>query len=114
MDYPKNASLELQAAINSAKAGGKIALKYFRTTLDVRIKNDKSLVTIADIETENIIKETILTSLPQAKFLAEESGGDIHEKDFWIIDPIDGTRLFTRGVPQWSILIAHYKNNEIT
>jgi fructose-1,6-bisphosphatase/inositol monophosphatase family enzyme len=109
-----NPSQELQTAIEAAKAGGKIALNYFQTKLDVKTKKDSSFVTNADLETEKTIKNSILKSYPDAKFLAEESGGDTNEKDFWIIDPIDGTRMFIKGITQWSILIAHYANNEIT
>jgi fructose-1,6-bisphosphatase/inositol monophosphatase family enzyme len=109
-----NFSLELQTAIKAAQAGGKIALSYYQTNLEIKTKKDKSLVTIADVKTEEAIKKHILEVYPDAKFLAEESGGDVKENDFWIIDPIDGTRVFIKGISQWSILIAHYRNNEIT
>ena len=110
-----NPSLELQTAINAAKAAGKIALSYYQTNLlEIKTKKDKSFVTIADIKSEEQIKKTILEIYLDAKFLAEESGGDLNEKDFWIIDPIDGTRVFIKGITQWSILIAHYANGEIT
>jgi len=105
---------ELQTAINAAKAGGKVALKYFQTKLDVRTKADDSFVTNADVASEKEIIKYITQTYPNAKFLAEESGGDKKENDFWIIDPIDGTRVFIKGVPQWAILIAHYKKGEIT
>jgi fructose-1,6-bisphosphatase/inositol monophosphatase family enzyme len=107
-------SLELQMAIKAAQAGGKIALSYYQTNLEIRTKKDRSFVTIADVKTEEEIKKHILEVYPDAKFLAEESGGDIKENDFWIIDPIDGTRVFIKGISQWSILIAHYANGEIT
>jgi fructose-1,6-bisphosphatase/inositol monophosphatase family enzyme len=107
-------SQELQTAINAAKTGGKIALKYFQTNIEIKTKKDSSFVTIADVESEKAIIKEICKSYPNAKFLAEESGGDSNEKDFWIIDPIDGTRVFVKGIPQWSILIAHYANKEIT
>jgi fructose-1,6-bisphosphatase/inositol monophosphatase family enzyme len=108
-----NPSFELQTAIDAAKAGGELALKYFQTELDVKTKKDNSIVTVADVEAEKEIIKYITKAFPDAKFLAEESGGNIKENDFWIIDPIDGTRVFVRGIPQWSILIAHYKNNEV-
>jgi histidinol-phosphatase len=108
-----NASIELQTAIKAAQAGEKIALKYFQTDLEIKTKTDNSILTIADIETEKAIKKHITKQFPDAKFLAEESGGNTKENDFWIIDPIDGTRLFAKGIPFWSILIAHYKDGEI-
>lgn len=109
-----NASLKLQTAIKAAQAGSKIALSYYGTDLEIKTKQDHSFVTTADIETEKEIKKLILDEYPDAKFLAEESGGSTNENDFWIIDPIDGTRLFIRGITQWSILISHYENGEIT
>lgn len=112
MNSPKF-SLDLQVAIDAAKAGGRIALKYFDTSIEAKYKKDLSIVTVADVETEDAIKKYIVNHFPTAKFVAEESGGDINEKDFWIIDPIDGTRVFAKGIPQWSILIAHYKNKEV-
>ncbi len=108
-----NSSLELQTAIEAAQAGEKIALKYFQTDLEIKTKTDNSILTIADIETEKVIKKHITRQFPDATFLAEESGGNTKENNFWIIDPIDGTRLFAKGIPFWSILIAHYKNGEI-
>ncbi len=109
-----NSSLELQTAIKAAQAGGKIALKYFHTKLDTKTKSDNTFVTNADIETEEVIKKYILKTYPEAKFLAEESSRDTNEEDFWIIDPIDGTVAFIKDIPQWAILIAHYKNKEVT
>ena len=107
-------SKELQTAIDAAKTGGKVALEYFQTELEIKKKHDNSILTIADPKAEDAIKKEILKTYPEAKFLAEESGGSRDEDDFWIIDPIDGTRVFAKGISQWSILIAHYYKGEIT
>lgn len=109
-----NPSKELQTAINAVKAGSELALSYFQKELTINLKKDNSLVTNADFLVEEEIKRHITKNFPKAKFLAEESGGNIHEKECWIIDPIDGTRVFTKRIPLWSILIAHYVDNEVT
>ncbi len=105
---------ELKVAIEAAKKGAKVALRYYNKPLEVEFKKDKSVITIADRNSESAIKNCILSHYPSAKFVAEESGGNQKETDFWIIDPIDGTRNFSRNIPEWSVLISLYKNSEFT
>lgn len=107
-------STELKVAIEAAKKGAEYAMTFFGKEMVVGKKGDNTVVTKVDKETEELIKKTILNKFPDANFVAEESGGNKKEKEFWIIDPIDGTRSFTRGIPTWCVLIAYYKNNKIT
>jgi histidinol-phosphatase len=74
----------------------------------VESKPDKTEVTIADRNTELAVTEHILTTFPGHQVLGEEFGvkGDPNGTWRWIIDPIDGTANFTRGVPVWATLIA--------
>jgi len=104
---------ELKIAIEAAKAGAEKALSYYNKEIEIKLKEDKSVVTIADKESENIIKKYILSYFPTAKFVAEESGGNRNEDEFWIIDPIDESRNFSRGIPVWCVLIALSKNKKI-
>jgi histidinol-phosphatase len=106
-------SKELQIAITAAKIGGKKALTYYNKNIASVNKSDNSVVTVADTEVEKTIKSQIKKSFPQAKFIAEESAERTLEDETWIIDPIDSTRNFARGIPLWSVLIAFYKNGEI-
>ncbi len=99
-------SEELKVAIEAAKEGGKHALKHYDKDLTVELKDDNTPVTVADKESEEVIKNHILKSFPNAKFVGEESGGSVDEDEFWTIDPIDGTRSFNRGIPQWCTLIS--------
>lgn len=108
-----NMSEELKTAIEAAKTGAKIALKYFNTDYKVDVKADKSPVTIADKEAEAAIKQEILRRFPGSTFLGEESSSDSHGDNFWIIDPIDGTRNFIRGFPFWGVEIAYIENGKI-
>lgn len=102
---------ELKVAIEAAKEGGKHALKYYEKELTVEFKDDNTPVTIADKESEEVIKKHILKSFPKAKFMGEETGGSVDEDEFWTIDPIDGTRSFNRGIPQWCNLISLCKKD---
>jgi len=104
---------KLKVAIEAAKVGANIALKYFDTDIEIEVKNDNSLVTIADKESEKEIEKYILSRYPKAKFVGEEFGGKINDDEFWIIDPIDGTRSFSRGVPEWCVMISVSKNKKI-
>lgn len=106
-------SQELQIAIDAAKAGGEIALKYFHIKIEGKKKKDASILTIADIEVEEVIKKFIAKNYSNASFIGEEEGGSDKMDSFWIIDPIDSTRNFSRGIPYWSINIALYKKPDI-
>ncbi|MEK7186680.1 MAG: inositol monophosphatase [Patescibacteria group bacterium] len=106
-------SKRLIIAIEAAKIGAKHALKYFDKGIKTEIKKDSTVVTIADRETEDVIKSHILGYYPTAKFVAEESGGSIHEREFWVIDPIDGTRSFSRGIPTWCVIVSFCKDNDV-
>lgn len=105
---------KLDIAKNAAKIGAATAQKYFNTHLHIDLKEDKSPVTIADKETELKIKEYILSQDPNAKFVGEEFGGDYSQDTYWLIDPIDGTAYFARGIPIWGTLITYIEHGEVT
>lgn len=109
----KTMSDELKIAIEAAKKGAEVALKYFTNLPPVIIKPDNTPVTKADKETEEIIRNHITQNFPNASFVGEEFGGSFTQGDVWIIDPIDGTKNFIRGIPMWSILIALWRDGEI-
>jgi histidinol-phosphatase len=86
---------------------GDTALKHFQQGVVPEKKPDRSPVTAADREAERTIREYVFTQFPQAEFFGEETGreGDNPELRF-IVDPIDGTRAFVRGLPTWSVLVG--------
>lgn len=106
-------SRELEVALRAVKAGAAISESYYDQDIEYILKPDKSVVTKADVDSEKIIIEEITNSFPKANFLAEESGGHTNHDEFWIVDPIDGTRSFSRGVPTWNVLLALCRNKEI-
>jgi histidinol-phosphatase len=98
---------ELEAARAVAVAAGKLALRHQTDGVVVEAKLDLSPVTIADREGELLIARELEQAFPGDGILGEEgSRKDSSLGRRWIIDPIDGTRDFLRGLPTWSILIA--------
>ena len=105
----------LTAAIDAAKAAGEVALHYFRTNLTVETKADRTPVTQADRECETKITEILQARFPEHGFLGEELGERPGKSSArWIIDPIDGTKNFIRGIPFFATLIALEEEGEVT
>ena len=104
----------LEVAVEAARAAGEVGVKYFRRGLEVTLKADRSPVTQADREAEEVIVEILGRAFPQHGFLGEELGARGSKDVRWIVDPIDGTRNFVRGIPIWAVLIALEEHGEIT
>jgi histidinol phosphatase-like enzyme (inositol monophosphatase family) len=86
---------------------GEVALGYQKLELKPESKPDLSPVTIADRECEKLITARIEEVFPDDGILGEEgSAKESHSGRRWIIDPIDGTRDFVRGLPLWAQLIG--------
>ncbi len=104
-----------ETAIEAARIAAQLALRYFSQSVTVEWKHDQSPVTIADRETEQLLRSTLLSRFPGDGFLGEESGEQPGTTGFrWIIDPIDGTRSFVRGIPIWATLVAlEYRGEQI-
>lgn len=97
----------LQAVADVARYAGKTALRSWRTSLRVEWKGDGSPVTVADRTAELAARKWIRRRFPRDGILGEEFGetpGASGRR--WLIDPIDGTKSFVRGVPLWGSLIA--------
>ncbi|NKB76644.1 MAG: histidinol phosphate phosphatase [Gammaproteobacteria bacterium] len=97
----------LQTAIQCADQARKVTQHWFRASIEITSKQDKSPVTIADEETENVIKSIILNNHPNHSFIGEETGSEMNDEQWqWIIDPIDGTKSFATGSPTFGTLIS--------
>lgn len=95
------------AAIEFAKAGGNSTLQYFNKSFDLQFKGDKSPVTNADRESEQIIRKLINEHFPGHGIIGEEFGVENEENEIvWVLDPIDGTQSFIHGVPLYTTLIG--------
>src|SRR5881397_1692172 len=104
----------LDAAVDAARAAGRIALKYFRGGFEVAKKADDTPVTPADREAEQAIVEILGRAFPDCGVLGEEFGGRGTKEVRWIVDPIDGTKNFVRGIGIWATLIALEERGEVT
>ena len=94
-------------AAELARITGTVALRHYRTNLTVETKADGSPVTIADRAAETAARAWINSRFPQDGVLGEELGEERPgAARRWIIDPIDGTKSFVRGVPLWGSLVA--------
>lgn len=97
----------LQAATEIAQIGGQNTLKYFKKEMKVISKADDSPVTIADRETEQIMRAEITKRYPKHGIIGEEFGKTNEESNIqWVLDPIDGTKSFIHGVPFYTTLIG--------
>ena len=118
-----------------AREAGRLAHDYFvkRDQLDIEHKGMQDLVSVADREVEELIRTRLGVAFPDDAMLGEEGGGEeelaggeddalLDEEDdadeaeaaapkktpgLWIIDPIDGTANFLRGMPYWSVALAY-------
>jgi histidinol-phosphatase len=98
----------LAFALELADAADEITMGYYRGEAGVRRKADRSLVTRADLEVEAELKRRILARFPEHAILGEEEGyrEGADRSRRWLLDPIDGTNSFGRGIPIWATLIA--------
>jgi histidinol-phosphatase len=100
-------SADLELALRLADVADAIALGRFRSAdLSISSKPDRTPVTDADLAVETAIREILTAERPDDGILGEEFGTGGSTERQWIIDPIDGTANFLRGVPNWATLIA--------
>ena len=94
-------------ALRLADAARPIALRYFRNNPETETKSDASPVTIADRESERVMRELIHATFPDHGIIGEEFGADRPDANHvWVLDPIDGTKSFVSGRQLFGALIA--------
>jgi len=107
-------SPELQAALDAAEAAARIARSLYQRNLAVRVKQDKSPVTEADVQCELAIREILQSRFPGHGFHGEETGSEgLDAEQLWLVDPIDGTKAFVREYPMFSTQIALMRAGEL-
>lgn len=102
-------SEELATAEQAARDAGAAVMGLFKGKFDVREKSKNNPVTTADLEANRIIRDKIFESFPQDGWLSEEDQDNSDRlalSRVWVVDPIDGTKEFIEGVPQFAISIA--------
>src|ERR1700678_2886949 len=105
---------ELQAALDAAEQAAAIARAMYQHNIEVRIKEDKSPVTEADVRCEMAIREILEARFPSYGFHGEETGSHLpNAESLWLVDPIDGTKAFVREYPMFSTQIALMRQGRI-
>jgi len=102
----------LKFAIEAAREAGDATLEYFQSpSLEVEVKGNLTPVTRADREAERLLRARIRERFPDDGILGEEEGASPGRSGrTWILDPIDGTKSFVRGVPLFGTLLALEEN----
>jgi histidinol-phosphatase len=106
---------DLRVAHVLADAADDITMRRFRSLdLKVEAKPDLTPVSDADLATEDSIRNLLRRARPRDAMLGEEFGQTGTSQRCWVIDPIDGTKNFVRGVPVWATLIGLMADGEVT
>jgi myo-inositol-1(or 4)-monophosphatase len=103
-------------AENLAKKAGALLLKNFGKSKIAVEKSENDFATDADLASEKLIISEIRKKFPEHDILAEESSANckLKTKNCWIIDPLDGTKNFHFGLPNWCVSIALQENGKST
>jgi histidinol-phosphatase len=97
---------DLSIALALADAADEISMKWYRSSaLSVQTKADRTPVSMADLEAERAMREILKRMRPEDGIVGEEFGVSRGERR-WILDPIDGTKNYIRGIPVFATLIA--------
>lgn len=109
MTDPAAFESDLRLLRSAIAAAGELALEHFRSGRRHWYKSPGQVLTQADLDVDRLLKELLLGARPDDAWLSEETpdDGSRHERPrVWVVDPIDGTRAFADGIPEFSISIA--------
>ena len=104
---------DLKIALKASKKAGDIIMKYYETDYEINEKGYQNPVTTADKEADSFLKKTLLDARPDYGWLSEEtidSASRLNKERVWIVDPLDGTKEFIEGVPQFVVSIGLVQN----
>ena len=106
---------DLHLAMDLADAADAITMRHYQSaTLSVRTKTDTTPVSEADEAVERMIRERLSAERPDDGIVGEEFGTSGATSRRWILDPIDGTKNYVRGIPVWGTLIGIEENGRIS
>lgn len=106
---------DLALAISAAHSAGDLLLEFWseREGLTISSKRAGDFVSEADTTAENHLREVLLAGQQDDHWLGEEGGAHGQGSRRWIVDPLDGTTNFLRGIPHWSVSIALEVDGEL-
>lgn len=100
---------EFNAGVEAAKVAGEIIMGYYHDSYEIQEKGYHNPVTTADHEADKYLRETLTAAFPEYGWLSEEtvdSKDRLNSKRCWVVDPLDGTKEFIEGVPQFVVSVA--------
>jgi myo-inositol-1(or 4)-monophosphatase len=106
---------ELNIAIQASKEAGEVIMEYYKADYEIREKGYHNPVTTADHAADSRLKEILIEARPEFGWLSEEtvdSPDRLSKERVWVVDPLDGTKEFIEGVPQFVVSIAIVENGE--
>ena len=105
----------IEALLPRLRRAGSAILERFRADTPVTIKKDSTPVTEADLESDRILRDSLKDLTPDIDIVSEESPSfAVRGKSFWIIDPLDGTKSFIAGSPNFAVNLALVEDGEVT
>ena len=103
LDLPR----ALAGAVEIAEEADQLSLAHFQAGVAAVAKPDGSPVTVADREVERLVRRRLSETFPGHAVMGEEEGGSLDPAvPTWVLDPIDATKNFIRGIPVWATLLA--------
>ena len=106
---------ELEVARQAALAAGSVLRRHYREGSETWEKSKDNPVTAADLESDKVIAEHLRAAFPDDALLSEETVADPARTEnarAWIVDPMDGTKEFTKRIPEFCVSIALCENGE--
>ena len=103
---------ELKITIKAAKEAGDVILKYYKSKYEIKDKSYHNPVTTADKEADETIKKILMNNFPDYGWLSEEtvdSSERLIKEKVWVVDPLDGTKEFIEGIPNFVVSIGLVK-----
>jgi len=100
---------DINLAKEAAIKAGKIILRYYKADYQIEQKGYQNPVTTADKKADETIKKILMTARPEYGWLSEETKDSsirLNKRFVWIVDPIDGTKEFINGIPEFVVSIA--------
>ena len=104
---------DLEVLKDYVQQAGQAIFQMAEKGFDTAYKENKDPVTTADLEADRILKEGLLKNFPESGWLSEETRDDpmrLEKKRVWIVDPIDGTKEFVSGIPEYAVSVALTEN----
>ncbi|MBQ0821106.1 inositol monophosphatase [Microvirga sp. HBU67558] len=108
----EKSDLRLAVASAVAREAGGLARRRFNGrpgTTGINLKGHQDYLSAVDAEVESLVRSRLLESFPEDSFFGEEGGGSFDD-NVWVVDPVDGTANFVRGISQFCISIAYVRD----